>query len=240
VGLLDDELNVVHSFEDSELELYRAVIPDASRQHVYVLGARGWVVLSMETFDVIRRIDLGRQGATHGTVSPDGRLVFGQRSETADVDTLFSYDAVTGEELASFHIGDTGGGVHYTSTGGVDRLLLFVGDGSISQNSYVLSVPDLTLAQELGIPGLSWGAESADGSSIATVQNRSLWSESSDSGITLILLRKDAAAGWEVAERLELIAGAGLPGDAIAAAPFLRRFYVPSVNSGQVFVVEER
>jgi hypothetical protein len=239
VGLIDSELNPVRSFDDSELELHRVVIPDANRQHLYVLGARGWIVLSAETFEVVRRINLGRQGATYGTVSADGRLVFGQRSETADVDTLFAYDAVTGEELGKFLIGDTGGGVHFTSAGGPDRVLLFVGDGSITQNAYVLSVPDLLLVQELGIPGLSWAVESADGLSIIAVQNRSLASEASDSGISLVVLRKDAAAGWEITERFELISGSGLSGNSIAAAPLLRRLYVPSTRTGQVFVVEE-
>jgi hypothetical protein len=130
--------------------------------------------------------------------------------------------------------------VHFTAASGVGQLLLFVGDGSISQNTYVLSVPELEMVQSLDIPGLAWADGPPDGLYVVATQNRALSSSNGSTGLTLVVLEPGPSGRWNVRRELELVAGHGVEAGRIAYSEALGGFFVPSPSTGHLFFVTAR
>lgn len=119
---------------------------------------------------------------------------------------------------------------------GVERLLLFGGDGSMDKNGYVLSVPELDLIQMLDVPGLSRAAESVDGGLLG-VRDQALAAAKASTGLALATLHRNTDGGWETGQELELVAGHGVEGARIVLSPSPGTFFIPSPTTGQLFVV---
>ena len=128
--------------------------------------------------------------------------------------------------------------MHYTSTTGGDRLLLFNGDGSASQTNYILDPNNITQIQSFDLGGLEWATESVNGNSVIVSQRRNDSGGGPNSGLSVVRLIKGAGADWVIGQQLELIDGAATTGK-LATVPQLGRYYVLSPSTNQVFIVEE-
>ena len=220
---------------DTSLSLQRIRVPVDDPSHYLVLGQGGWLRIRTSDNVIINTFSLNER-VKDGDVSRDGTRVYGQKQNTVFGDTAYVFNASTGTQLGSFTFGDAGGGMHYTTTAGGDRVLLFVGDGSITQNAYVLDGNNVANVQTLGTPGLASGTESSDGASVIVSQNRNTSGGGQNSGLTIIRLIKGSGADWAVGEKLELLNAAAEAGK-LATVVQLDRYYVLSPSTNQVFVV---
>ncbi len=226
-------LSIVTSF-DTIGSLDRINIPRDTPSVAIASGHNGWIRFDVTTLVTDVTISKSNQ-VFEGTINFDGSRVYGQRGNTVSGDAGFVFDTVSGTQLGSFGIGDAGGGMHYTNIGTDERVLLFVGDGSISQNSYVLD-PLLGHIQTLGIVGISEGTEGVDGNSVIVSQNRGNASPQ-NSGLSIIRLEKDSAAGWTQVQKLVLDDfGIRFAGD-LTNVPSKRKYYVVNRLAEEVVVV---
>lgn len=217
---------------------HRLDVPRDDQNHFVVTGQYGWIQVDQNslviTEDVVRH-----EQAKQGTVSHDGTRVYGQRMNTVSGDTAFGF-SIDGTPLGSFPYGDGGGGMHYTEIDGNaanDRVVLFVGDSSITQNAYILD-RNGNYVQTLNIPGLSYGTEGVDGQTVVAAQNRGN-SNSENSGLAVVKIAKHPTNGWYQTQKLVLDDfGLRFSGD-IITTPSLNRYYVNSPIGDEVIVVAD-
>ncbi len=153
---------------------HRLDVPRDDTDHFVITGQYGWIQVDQTTLAITEDV-VRHEQVKQGTVSHDGTRVYGQRMNTVSNDRAFGFN-MDGSPLGGFTYGDGGGGMIYTEVStnvADDRVLLFVGDSSISQNSFVLD-RDGNHVQTLGIPGISYGAEGVDGETIVVTQNRAI------------------------------------------------------------------
>jgi len=158
--------------------------------------------------------------------------------ETAD--RAYGFNIGNGFALGEYAFGDSGDGLHYTSvnvTPADDRVLLFAGGSSTTQDSYVLD-RESNHAQTLGIPGITYGTEGVDGEAVVVSQNRGN-SIAQDGGLSVIKLIKHPTNGWTQGRKLVLDDfGVRNAGD-IATAASIGRYYVANVLGGEVIVIDD-
>lgn len=235
LGFLDDSLEQGFRNDDLDQDFHELETSPGRPGEVFVFSGRGWIVISAVDGRVLRTNVLEDQKTSEGQLSPDGKLIIAQKGDSTHDDTVYILDAETSEELGAFTYGDKGGGVHYVDDGDADQAILFVGDGSISQNAYVLSVPELTLVQDLNIKGLAWAAEIGEGR-LVVGQNRSIGDSRQSSGITLVTLTRDSAGKWNLRRDLELETGGGSYALRIVCTEDGQRCYTPSAKTGLLYV----
>lgn len=234
VGFLDTDLIVDRLIRESDIDLIEVSIPRDKPEEVFITGDRGWLVLNTEG-DELRRVQTEEQVTAEGIVSFDGSFLFGQKGDSVGDDAVVAFDAVTGEELARFVYGDKGGSLHFYERDGIQRLLVFIGNGSITQNAFVLSVPDLEEVQDLNTEGLAWGAELADGS-VVVGQNWSIAGSQHTSGISLVRLAPTGQGKWRVSREMELEAGIGSGPVHLTCSITLNLCATPSSRSGNLYL----
>ncbi|MDA0770446.1 MAG: Ig-like domain-containing protein [Chloroflexi bacterium] len=222
--------------DDSAKGFHEIDVPEENSAHVIASGRRGWLVIRTSDNMVIGNVAFGGDSTGLGDVSWDGLRHYGQKTDSPSGDTAYGYDAFSGATLGAFTFGDAGSFIHYTKAPVGCRVLLLVGDSSISQNAYVLDPFTMANLQTLGTPGFGYATESVNGDSVLAAQNRNATGGGQNSGLSLVRLAKDNGAGWRATETLELLSGFGYPGQ-IDTVPQLARYYVISRSTNEVFAV---
>jgi hypothetical protein len=223
----------------SSIDGDRIEVPRDGLNIFVIIGGNGWVRLDQSSLAMTASFYKPDQ-ARQGTVSHDGTRVYGQGPDqgTPTLDRAYGFKIGNGIALSAYTFGDSGGGMHYTSVNGTpadDRVLLFAGGSSTTQDSFVLD-QDLNHVQTLGIPGITYGTEGVDGETVVVSQNRGT-TTAQDGGLSVIKLIKHPTNGWSMGQKLVLDDfGVRNAGD-IATAASIGRYYVANVLGGEVIVV---
>lgn len=228
--------SVVPTFT-STIDGERLDVPRDDPDHFVISGANGWVQHEQDGTVSITKSYYQPDQVRQGTVSHDGTRIYGQSLLSNQAN---GFEIGSGFALSSYIFGDSGGGMHYTSVNGdpaADRVLLFAGGNSTTQDSFVLD-RDSNHVQTLGVPGITYGTEGVDGETVVVSQNRGT-TDTQNGGLSVIKLIKHPTNGWIQGQKLVLddlvVRNAG----DIATAASIGRYYVANVLGGEVIVIED-